>query len=31
MLTVFRRRDFILFLSRVAAIFAPAKPALARS
>ena len=31
MLAVFRRHEFGLFLSRVAAIFAPAKPALARS
>ena len=31
MLAVFRRREFGEFLSRVAAIFAPARPALARS
>lgn len=30
MLSVFRRREFLDFVARVAAIFAPAKPALAR-
>ena len=31
MLAVFRRREFADFVARVAAVFAPAKPALARS